>query len=34
MTSPVWQPSRERVAAANMTAFADAVASRHGQAPA
>ena len=32
MTSPLWQPSPERVAAANMTAFADAVASRHGQA--
>jgi acetoacetyl-CoA synthetase len=32
MTSPAWQPSRERVAAANMTAFADTVASRHGAA--
>ncbi|HEX5078823.1 MAG TPA: acetoacetate--CoA ligase [Geminicoccaceae bacterium] len=31
MNQPLWQPSSERVAAANMTAFAQAVAARHGQ---
>jgi acetoacetyl-CoA synthetase len=31
MNQPLWQPSSERIAAANMTAFADMVAGRHGQ---
>jgi acetoacetyl-CoA synthetase len=30
MTQPLWQPSRERLAQANMTAFARAVAAEHG----
>jgi acetoacetyl-CoA synthetase len=32
MNQPLWQPSSGRIAAANMTAFAHAVAARHGQA--
>jgi acetoacetyl-CoA synthetase len=32
MNQPLWQPSSGRIAAANMTAFAQAVAARHGQA--
>jgi acetoacetyl-CoA synthetase len=32
MNQPLWQPSSGRIAAANMTAFARAVAARHGQA--
>jgi acetoacetyl-CoA synthetase len=31
MNQPLWQPSGERIAAANMTAFADVVAARHGE---
>jgi acetoacetyl-CoA synthetase len=31
MNQPLWQPSSERIAAANMTAFANMVAARHGQ---
>jgi acetoacetyl-CoA synthetase len=31
MNQPLWQPSSERIAAANMTAFARMVAGRHGQ---
>jgi acetoacetyl-CoA synthetase len=32
MNQPLWQPSSGRIAAANLTAFAHAVAARHGQA--
>ena len=31
MIQPLWQPSSERIAAANMTAFAGTVATRHGE---
>ena len=31
MNQPLWQPSSERIAAANMTAFADMVAAAHGR---
>ena len=32
MNQPLWQPSSERIASANLTDFADRVAGRHGQA--
>ena len=31
MDQPLWQPSKERIARANMTAFARALAEAHGE---